>query len=380
MITIFCGKSASGKDTLLKELINEGFEPLISTTSRPMRDGEQDGREYNFVSREEFEKHLADGKFIEHRSYDTLVEGKPDTWYYGMEKRELDKDKDYIVILDLEGAEAFKEAYKDEVLCVYVDVDDTRREEWAKGRGSFDKTEWDRRLADDNIKFSPENVEAVCDCVLHNDSDMRSLLEQFAGKTADFKTFDAFEKIKNALVSNDILYAYNKDSLKQRGFTDNQIADLQHNFRKGVDENTAIKFIGYACDLLDETTNTKTVDVLAKQGIYNVPTELAQKISAERKFALYEYSKSDGIKDIIGNALEDMEQLLSMVEQLQDEGVKVPIRDMDLAQMKADCKNLANLHWDIRKDDADKVMAEFTKSDVNISKNDVRNKDNIRKD
>jgi DNA-binding MltR family transcriptional regulator len=166
--------------------------------------------------------------------------------------------------------------------------------------------------------------------------------------------------------------------LKEYGFTDNQIADLQQ--RKGVDENTAIKFIGYACDLLDETTNTRTADVLAKQGIYNVPTELAEKISAERKFAPYEYSKSDETKDIIGNALEDMEQLLSVVEQLQEEGVKVPIGDMDLAQMKADCKNLANLHWDMRKDDVDKAMAEFTKSDVNIPKNDVKNKDSIRKD
>ena len=173
MITILCGKSASGKDTTLNKMLelsntnNPSFlkvEPLISTTSRPMRDGETNGKEYHFVSREEFEKRLADGKFIEHRTYNTLVNNVPDTWYYGMEKQEIDKDKNYIVILDLEGAEAFQRAYgKDNTFTIFIDVCDAVRTQRAMMRGSFDETEWNRRLADDDIKFSEENVNKICD-------------------------------------------------------------------------------------------------------------------------------------------------------------------------------------------------------------------------
>ena len=55
MVTILCGKSASGKDTLLRELIKDGyFQPLISTTTRPMRDGEVQDKDYHFISHDDF--------------------------------------------------------------------------------------------------------------------------------------------------------------------------------------------------------------------------------------------------------------------------------------------------------------------------------------
>jgi guanylate kinase len=181
MITVLCGKSASGKDTILRELKKEGFEPLISTTSRPMRDGEQEGREYYFVSREEFEKRLEEGKFIEHRAYDTLVGGHPDTWYYGMEKINLDMDRNYVVVLDLDGTEAFQKAYgRENIFSVYVDCPDEVRTKRAKHRGSFDETEWNRRLVDDNVKFSEDRVAAVCDITLDNtDRTIRQLVDDF---------------------------------------------------------------------------------------------------------------------------------------------------------------------------------------------------------
>ena len=55
MLLIICGKSGSGKDALLKRLVQHyGFCPIISTTSRPPRFGEMNGVEYNFVSKEKF--------------------------------------------------------------------------------------------------------------------------------------------------------------------------------------------------------------------------------------------------------------------------------------------------------------------------------------
>ncbi len=184
MVTIICGKSASGKDTLLKRLINEaGYEPIVSTTSRPMRDGETDGVEYNFTSREAFEKRIRNGDFLEYRSYNTLVGGTPDVWYYGTPKATvdaLDENKDYATILDLEGARSFVDYYG-EYRCVvfYMDTEDEIREQLAAKRGSFDKTEWDRRAKDDQVKFSEENLKDIIDARIRNDGKADLLKEYY---------------------------------------------------------------------------------------------------------------------------------------------------------------------------------------------------------
>ena len=74
---IFClmGKSGTGKDTIYRELLSDGalpFERLVPCTTRPIRAGEQDGREYHFYSVEEFRALERDGKVIESRCYETV--------------------------------------------------------------------------------------------------------------------------------------------------------------------------------------------------------------------------------------------------------------------------------------------------------------------
>ena len=80
---IFCliGKSGTGKDTLYRELLNDGalpLERLVPCTTRPIRAGEQDGREYHFYTVEELRALEQAGKVIESRCYET-VHGP---WYY----------------------------------------------------------------------------------------------------------------------------------------------------------------------------------------------------------------------------------------------------------------------------------------------------------
>lgn len=179
MITILCGKSGSGKDTLLGMLKDFGFKPLISTTSRPMRDGECEGREYYFVSKSMFLERLENGKMLEYRKYNTLVGGVEDTWYYGLERRELDDKGVYVVILDLQGAEACQKAYPGQTFTVYVETNDKKRREWAEKRGSFDKTEWDRRFEDDERVFSDTEVARVCDAQIKNNGNKLDLLTKF---------------------------------------------------------------------------------------------------------------------------------------------------------------------------------------------------------
>lgn len=160
MIVILCGKSASGKDTTLKKLVEKyNYIPIISTTTRPIREGEKNGVDYNFISKEEFNWKIAKDMFLEYRSYNTLFNDIPDTWYYGTEKQELDPKKIYISVLDFDGAREVQKYYgRDNTIIIYISCPDTIRENRAKQRGSFDQTEWDRRLKDDEIKFSDDKV------------------------------------------------------------------------------------------------------------------------------------------------------------------------------------------------------------------------------
>ena len=159
-IYILTGESASGKDTLLKHMLatDPFLESIVSFTTRPMRDGEVDGKDYRFVSKEQFEKGIENDDFIEYRSYETLVNGKSDVWYYGSGKCNLSAHKDYIVILDLEGAKTFVDYYgKENCFVINLRAGDDVRKKRAMRRGSFDETEWNRRLEDDKVKFGKAN-------------------------------------------------------------------------------------------------------------------------------------------------------------------------------------------------------------------------------
>lgn len=177
MMLILCGKSGSGKDTIANYILENVQEDvsvrkIVSTTSRPMREGEVEGREYFFTNKENFLKEIENGSFIEYRSYNTLVDGVPDEWYYGTKKFEPGVNELIIAIKDLEGAKVLKD-YCEEIHepceCILVEVPDSIREERAKKRGSFNQTEWDRRLKADAIDFSKEKQSQVVDRVVLND-------------------------------------------------------------------------------------------------------------------------------------------------------------------------------------------------------------------
>lgn len=83
MHKLFClmGKSASGKDTIYRLLLQDkslGLHRVIPYTTRPIREGEEDGREYYFVSTQQFERFCTEGKILEQRCYDTVY----GPWHY----------------------------------------------------------------------------------------------------------------------------------------------------------------------------------------------------------------------------------------------------------------------------------------------------------
>ncbi len=153
MITLYIGKSASGKDTYLKKQIKCGVEPIISYTTRPMRVNEENGVDYNFVTADEFLELDKQGKLMETRVYNTVFNGIPATWAYGSPK--VDPDKDLVAIVDIKGAKSYiKEYGPKNINIVYVYADDDIREERARQRGTFSIEEWNRRFAADICDFS----------------------------------------------------------------------------------------------------------------------------------------------------------------------------------------------------------------------------------
>lgn len=78
---VVCGRSGSGKDTVINILAKYGYEPIATHTTRQMRPGEVNGREHTFISEEEFERMLNNGEFFEHTE---LVAGR-----YGTAKKDI---------------------------------------------------------------------------------------------------------------------------------------------------------------------------------------------------------------------------------------------------------------------------------------------------
>lgn len=136
-IVALIGASSSGKDTLLKEVLSTSsdvFKGLVSHTTRPMREGERNGNEYHFVTREEFLEGLGAGEFVEYRTYNVA---NGETWYYGLHDSEIDMESEtiYMGIFDVNGYWALVEEYGEEnVLPVYVDCDVVTRLERALER------------------------------------------------------------------------------------------------------------------------------------------------------------------------------------------------------------------------------------------------------
>lgn len=159
------GKSSSGKDTIYKRLMEDkdlGFKNIVGYTTRPIREGETDGKEYFFVTTETMEEMCKSGKVIELRAYNT-VHG---VWnYFTADDGQIDFESlDYLLIGTLESYENIRKYYGDEVLVpIYVYVDDGVRLQRALSREMQQKepkyAELCRRFLADEADFSKENIE-----------------------------------------------------------------------------------------------------------------------------------------------------------------------------------------------------------------------------
>ncbi len=114
ILVVASGFSGAGKGTLINRLMEkyDSYALSISATTRPPRAGEQDGREYFFKSREEFETLIRKGQLIEYAEYVGNYYGTPRAYV----EEQLESGKDVILEIEIQGALKIKEMFADALL------------------------------------------------------------------------------------------------------------------------------------------------------------------------------------------------------------------------------------------------------------------------
>lgn len=158
---ILTGASASGKTvTALNLQERYGFSKAITTTTRKMRDGEENGKDYFFLSIKDFEEKLAKGGFVE----SSLYNGN----YYGCGVDQVSDNK--VIVLDPNGVKSFQKLNDKNIVVVFLCCDSKVREKRMKGRGDLDEN-IAKRLTNDKTSFSQEVInELKCDLRLSTES------------------------------------------------------------------------------------------------------------------------------------------------------------------------------------------------------------------
>ncbi|MCR5733740.1 MAG: guanylate kinase [Lachnospiraceae bacterium] len=114
ILIVVSGFAGSGKGTLMKALLSnyDNYALSISATTRAPREGEEDGKDYFFVSKEQFEEMIEKGQLLEYASYVSNYYGTPKKYVFDM----LKEGKDVILEIETQGALKVKEEYPDTLL------------------------------------------------------------------------------------------------------------------------------------------------------------------------------------------------------------------------------------------------------------------------
>lgn len=173
-LVIFSAPSGSGKSTIINYLLNQGLRLKfsISATSRAPRGEEQDGREYYFLSPEEFRRRIEAGDFLE---YEEVYKDK----YYGTLKSEVERilasGDNVIFDVDVVGGCNIKQFYGSRALSVFIQppsIDELRRRLESRGTDAPDVIESRLAKAQYELSFSPR-----FDVVIVNDDLARAEAE-----------------------------------------------------------------------------------------------------------------------------------------------------------------------------------------------------------
>lgn len=122
-IIAIMGKAGSGKDTLMNALLDEPefnkAVPIISCTTRPIRDNEVDGVNYHYLTKEQFTEQILNGEMLEATVFND--------WCYGTSLNNLTPDKLNIGVFNPEGVGLLRENKNIQLIVIYVEATDKTR-------------------------------------------------------------------------------------------------------------------------------------------------------------------------------------------------------------------------------------------------------------
>ena len=185
---IFClmGKSSSGKDTIYRELFKRqdiSLKKIIPYTTRPIREGEEEGREYHFCNEDQVTQLQNANKIVELRAYDTVY----GVWkYFTVDDGQVDlADNSYLLIGTLETYVKIRQYYgAAQVVPVYIEVEDGERLLRAIAREKEQKipkyTEMCRRFLADSEDFSEEKLKGAGVSVRFENEKLENTIDKVA--------------------------------------------------------------------------------------------------------------------------------------------------------------------------------------------------------
>lgn len=163
-IIAIMGKAGAGKDTLMNEMVKimPDSQAIVSCTTRPIREGEQDGVNYHYLTHEEFTEQILKNEMLEATIFND--------WCYGTSTKNLALDKLNIGVFNPEGVEILKDNPRINLTIVYVVADDKVRLLRQLNREEHpDCHEIIRRFSADEQDFNDDRIDAIHpNCVIIN--------------------------------------------------------------------------------------------------------------------------------------------------------------------------------------------------------------------
>ena len=153
ILIVVSGFSGSGKGTITKKLVDEYEDYIISVsaTTRAPREGEVEGREYFFKTREEFEKLIADDALVEYAQYVNNYYGTPKAFV----EENLKKGKNVILEIEVQGAIQIQHMYPDAVTIFMSgpSIAEIKKRLIARGTETLEQIESRLRRAKEEVKL-----------------------------------------------------------------------------------------------------------------------------------------------------------------------------------------------------------------------------------
>ena len=167
ILMVISGFSGAGKGTLVKKLLSEydNYALSISMTTRGPREGEQDGREYFFRTREQFEENIAKNGFIEYAQYCGNYYGTPKAYV----EEQMQAGKDVILEIEIQGAMKIKEQFPESLLLFVTPPSAEELQKRLVGRGTETADVIAQRLA--RAYEESEGMDAYDYIVVNDDLD-----------------------------------------------------------------------------------------------------------------------------------------------------------------------------------------------------------------